>query len=85
MSVSQKEQILEAFKKLDAILGIFDLDLKPLGDEEKNLIERRQRMRAIKNWQEADRLRIELQQWGIRVIDTAQGVRWERFEVLARH
>ena len=85
MSVSQKEQILEVFKKLDAILGIFDLDLKPLSEEEKNLIERRQRMRAEKNWQEADRLRIELQQWGIRVIDTAQGGRWERFEVLARH
>jgi cysteinyl-tRNA synthetase len=85
MSVSQKEQILEAFKKLDAILGIFDLDLKPLSDAEKDLIERRQRIRAEKNWQEADRLRIELQQWGIRVIDTAQGVRWERFEVLARH
>jgi cysteinyl-tRNA synthetase len=78
MSSGQSQQILEALKKLNCILGIFDFEWKSLKLEDEALIQRREQARRDKDWQEADRLRSELQQRGIRLWDTPQGARWER-------
>ncbi len=73
-----RNQVIETLKRLDDILGVFDLDLRPLSAEEKALIERREEARGEKNWSEADRLREELIRRGVRIVDTRQGCRWER-------
>jgi cysteinyl-tRNA synthetase len=78
MSDKQSQQILETFQRLNTMLGIFDLELKPLDRTEEGLVQRREQARRDKNWQEADRIRTELQQYGIRLWDTADGTRWER-------
>ncbi|MGA1408485.1 MAG: cysteine--tRNA ligase [Prochlorotrichaceae cyanobacterium] len=44
----------------------------------EDLIAQRQAARASKNWAEADRLRDELQNHGITLIDQAGGTRWHR-------
>lgn len=80
LSAEQRKQILEILRKVNAILGVFDLELESLEPELEDLIHRREQARSSKQWHEADRLREELQQRGIRVIDTPQGTRWERVE-----
>ena len=42
------------------------------------LIEARQAARAAKNWAEADRIRDELKDMGIQLLDTKQGVQWKK-------
>ncbi len=74
---SQRRQILEVFRKADAVLGVFDMNSRPLAPDEENLIRERELARKQKNWLEADRIRDELQKCGIRVIDTPAGSRWE--------
>jgi len=78
MSSAQSQQILESLKKLNGILGILDFEWKTLDREDEALLQRREQARSDKDWREADRLRFELQQRGIRLWDTPQGARWER-------
>jgi len=75
---TQRSQILDSLEKLNRILGVFDLDLKGLSPEEQTLVARREAARAAKNWEEADRLREDLLNRGVRVLDTPCGTRWER-------
>ena len=49
-----------------------------LDQESRQLVEARERARAERNWQEADRLRHTLLERGVHVTDTAQGTRWKR-------
>ncbi len=74
---------------MDKIKEVFDIYLKLLGIERtreeemldseiQQLIEKRQKARAEKNWAEADRIRDELLKKGIVLEDTKDGVRWKR-------
>jgi len=77
-SEAQREQVLGTIRTIDAILGFFDLELQPLSPEEKEIISRRQKARDAGIWEEADVLRRELLDRGIKVTDTTAGPRWER-------
>ena len=77
-SESQREQMLAAIRAVDAILGFFDLELQPLSAEETAILSRRQEAREARRWEEADALRAELLDRGIKVTDTPTGTRWER-------
>ena len=49
------------------------------GDPEIDaLVLRRQQARKEKNWAEADRIRDELTNMGITLVDTKEGVHWSR-------
>ncbi len=75
---AQRKQILDVLKKLNALVGVFDMELQPLSAEERALIDRREEARSAKMWVESDRLRQELLERGLRVFDTTTGTRWER-------
>ncbi len=75
---NHKEKILAIFKEINSIVQVFNLEFKPLSEEEKRLMEARDRARKEKNWAEADRIRDELLKRGIKVLDTPRGTRWER-------
>ncbi len=75
---AQRKEIRVLLQKLNDILGVFDLDLQPLSSEEEDLLRKRERARACKNWEESDQLRQALLDRGIRVFDTPSGHRWER-------
>jgi len=64
-------------------LGIEKMEKKEeeeISDEIKELIELREKAREKRNWKEADALRDELFARGIRLLDTPDGVRWERIK-----
>jgi cysteinyl-tRNA synthetase len=74
----QRKQILDVLKKLNALVGVFDMELQSLNAEEQALIYRREEARSAKRWAESDRLRQELLERGLKVFDSATGTRWER-------
>jgi cysteinyl-tRNA synthetase len=77
-SEAQRRQILDVLKRLNALFGVFDMELQPLSPEERAIIQTREEARKAKRWAEADRLREELMERGLRVFDTATGTRCER-------
>ena len=68
------------FSDLDRVLGILAEETKTreLSEEADHLIKERDRARANKDWQAADRLRNELAAIGIVVEDTPAGTTWKR-------
>ncbi len=62
-------RILEAFRKIDAVLAIMQFETAADDPEIRELIDARNRARAERNWELADRLRDELKQRGIMVRD----------------
>jgi cysteinyl-tRNA synthetase len=78
LSQEQRRQVIDQMQKLNKILGVFDLELLPLSPPEEALIARREAARRQGNWGEADSLRQQLLEQGIKVVDTPIGTRWER-------
>lgn len=74
----QRVQVLEVIEKLDRILGVFEFDRHQLGEEEKGLIAEREAARKSGDWGTADRVRRQLLEKGIRLVDSPAGTRWER-------
>ncbi len=71
------QAVKETFGQFLEIFGlVFQEEI--LDEEIENLIAQRQEARAAKNFQEADRIRDILAQQGIRLLDTKEGVRWQR-------
>lgn len=61
------------------ILGLTEQKEEELPDQEvEDLIEERQQARAARNFARADEIRDQLQEMGILLEDTPQGVRWRR-------
>ncbi|GFR38872.1 cysteine--tRNA ligase [Insulibacter thermoxylanivorax] len=77
----QLELLLQAYNELNDVLGILrdDAAEEELLDEEiERLIAERTEARKAKNWKRADEIRDMLQERGIILEDTPQGVRWRR-------
>src|SRR3989338_5166477 len=71
-----EEAILELGNK---IFGLFnDLSWEPLTDEEKNLLDKREKSRQSKDFKTSDELREELKKKGIIVEDTSEGQSYRR-------
>ena len=77
---AQRVQVFETFRKLNEVLGVFDLELQPLDPAEEDLIRSREAARVSRDWAEADRIRQDLLRRGIKVVDTANGTQWQRCE-----
>ncbi|MEN6485299.1 MAG: cysteine synthase [Syntrophobacteraceae bacterium] len=75
----QRKQVLEVLRKVNGILGVFDLGLCPLSFEAEELIRQREEARKAGDWTAADLLRDSLLEFGVRVIDAPGGTRWECF------
>jgi cysteinyl-tRNA synthetase len=71
--------VLEFLRKVNGVLEVLDLDADAHpGVGVLELVERREKARALRQWQEADRLREELSRMGVRVVDTPSGTLWRR-------
>ncbi len=69
----------------DRVLGLGLAEMEKKGEEEiseeiRELIERREEARKKRNWAEADSIRDQLLEKGIRLMDTPEGVRWEKIK-----
>lgn len=72
-------RIHELFQKMNGILGLVAEEADELLDEEvEKLITERTEARKEKNWARADEIRDLLQEQGIILEDTPQGMRWRR-------
>ena len=73
------EEIKKTFETYLKLLGIQKEKGKEIMEKEiSELIEKRQKARAQKNWAEADRIRDKLLEMGIVLEDTKDGVRWRK-------
>lgn len=70
---------LTFFEEVGDILGFFAAEsLDDLDSQVNELIDRRQAARQAKDWSTADAIRDQLQEMGIVLEDTPQGVRWRK-------
>ncbi len=80
ISESQKKTALAAMERLDSVLNVLQCLEPELDEDTCRLLETRAEARRNKSWDEADRLRQELLERGVKVIDTPEGTRWKRIE-----
>ena len=80
LSESQRETALSAMERLDSVLKVMYCIEPELDEDTCRLLEARAEARLNKHWDEADRLRQELLECGIRVVDTPEGTRWKRLQ-----
>jgi cysteinyl-tRNA synthetase len=78
LSEGQKEAALAVMGRLDSALNIMHCPEVDLDEKTCRLLEARAEARRSKRWEEADRIRQELLELGIRVVDTPEGTRWKR-------
>ncbi|MBW1668542.1 MAG: cysteine--tRNA ligase [Deltaproteobacteria bacterium] len=78
ISGTDKEQIERALKRINSVLEV--MDLMPQKEDEKiqAFIAKRDRARRAGDWSTADKIRAELEDMGIQLIDTRQGTIWRR-------
>ncbi len=69
-------KIITALKSINNILGVMDFNQQSAGREITELIHKREKARAARNWREADFMRQQLIDLGIDVLDTPQGAIW---------
>ncbi|MGT2926979.1 cysteine--tRNA ligase [Streptococcus cuniculipharyngis] len=69
--------IKQAFAKMLEVFGLVFVE-EVLDSQIEDLIAQRQEARAQKDFARADRIRAELAEQGIKLLDTKDGVRWER-------
>ncbi len=78
ISASDREKVLNGLTFINSVLGVMDLKRKEEDQPIVDLIEQREKARKSKDWNSADRLRKELRQKGVEVMDTKDGPRWYR-------
>jgi len=76
----QAHEVLEVWRTIDGTLRIGESFSKDLTPEEELLLHKRESARNMRNWEEADRLRAELEQTGVTIVDDPEGTRWFRVE-----
>jgi cysteinyl-tRNA synthetase len=80
ISENQKKTALAAMERLDSVLNVLQCLEPELDEDICQLLETRAEARRNKSWDEADQLRQELLERGIKVVDTPEGTRWKRIE-----
>ncbi|MDN6731489.1 MAG: cysteine--tRNA ligase, partial [Atopostipes suicloacalis] len=80
LSKKSLSQMIDSLVQILSIFGLEDLyDGEDLLDEEINLlIQKREKARQNKNYDQADEIRDLLKEKGIILEDTPQGIRWKR-------
>ncbi len=76
LSVADRDKVLKVLEEVNAVLSVMDLEPPKVDDKAEALIKEREQARKNKEWQRADRLREDLKEMGIEVIDTKDGPVW---------
>jgi cysteinyl-tRNA synthetase len=78
LDLEQKNEIFDALRNINKVLGFLRLKQCALAPEIDRLIQQREEARLRKDWIAADEARMELLRRGITVHDTATGPVWEQ-------
>jgi cysteinyl-tRNA synthetase len=76
LSPNDKQKVQEVLKGINSVLGVMDLELPEPDERIAALIKERDKARRDKDWKRADRIREELKEMGVEVIDTRDGTVW---------
>jgi cysteinyl-tRNA synthetase len=75
---SDAKRVYDVMMGFDRVLGVLEQKEEELSEELKAMIEKREKARKNRDYEEADRIRDELKRRGIVLEDTKEGVRWKR-------
>ena len=78
LSEADKEEILKTLQELNEVLNVLTFSLPEIDPEVFVLIKERERARRQRDWEKADRIRMQLAEKGIELIDTPQGTIWRK-------
>jgi cysteinyl-tRNA synthetase len=78
LSSDDKEKVKTVLDGINSILGVMDLEPVKPDKTVEELIKRRDEARIAKDWVNADRIRQELKEMGIEIIDTKGGTIWRK-------
>jgi len=76
LTLEQRNAVLEAMKKVDAVFGVLKFEEEQISDEARRLMNQREEFRAAGQWAQADEIRQRLLKMGIVVADTPEGMVW---------
>ena len=76
LSAHEKTHVLEMMEGIDSVLGVMNFDPQHLSEEALSLLTTREELRRKADWQGADKLREQLQNMGVEVQDTPEGMTW---------
>lgn len=77
-SSQDAEKTLALMQRFDSVLGILKREELKLDEKIAELIQKRNQARREKNWQEADKVRKEIESLGIILEDTPDGTKWKK-------
>ncbi|MBW3012452.1 cysteine--tRNA ligase, partial [Candidatus Woesearchaeota archaeon] len=72
------EKVLAAMSRFDKVLGVLEEEELEITEEQKHMIDERQKARKEKDFAKADKLRDKLLEQGIVLEDTPDGIRWKK-------
>jgi cysteinyl-tRNA synthetase len=78
LSPDDKQKVQEVLKNVNSVLGVMDLEPPKLDEKVEELIKKREEARRDEDWATGDRIRQELKDMGIEVIDTKDGTIWRK-------
>ncbi|MCJ7459594.1 MAG: cysteine--tRNA ligase [candidate division Zixibacteria bacterium] len=77
-SSQDAEKTLALMQRFDSVLGILKREELKLDEKITELIRKRNQARREKKWEEADRVRKEIESLGIILEDTPEGTKWKK-------
>jgi cysteinyl-tRNA synthetase len=77
-STQDAENTLALIQRFDSVLGILKREEIRLDEKVAELIRQRNQARKEKKWQDADRIRKEIENLGIILEDTPEGTKWKK-------
>ncbi|MCB9358371.1 cysteine--tRNA ligase [Candidatus Woesearchaeota archaeon] len=76
--IKNKEEVIDALKKLDSVLGIMSFDAEEIPEEIVSLADRRLAAKKERDWAAADKLRDEIKSKGYEILDDKEGYRLKK-------
>ena len=77
-SSQDAEKTMALMQSYDSVLGILKREEVKLDEKVIEMIKKREQARKEKNWDDADKLRKEIEALGIILEDTHEGTKWKK-------
>lgn len=78
LSPDDREKAVKALEGVNSVLGIMDLASREEDSAVAERVQKRERARAARDWDTADRIRDQLREAGVEITDTKQGPLWRK-------
>jgi cysteinyl-tRNA synthetase len=73
-----QQRVKDVLERINSVLGVLDMEPSKPDSEVEGLINKREAARKNKDWAKADRIRQDIEEMGIELIDTKDGPLWRK-------